>query len=154
VWRYNFARPADVEWGEIYFGSGTKVGLVPMSPTLMYMFLVTAEPDNPRRNPEELADLMRDRLGDYTGRVGALREQIVVGDRNLAAAGEGRQLLHRGSMRRDFEPPQSQRSDAQRVPLPLRHSVLTMEKILAAIATAPVFAREPPFGYRETRSLA
>ena len=76
VWRYNFARPADVEWGEIYFGSGTKVGLVPMSPTLMYMFLVTAEPGNPRRSPEELADLMRDRLGDYTGRIGGLREQI------------------------------------------------------------------------------
>ena len=68
VWRYNFARPADVEWGEIYFGSGTKVGLVPMSPTLMYMFLVTAEPGNPHRSPEELADLMRDRLGDYTDR--------------------------------------------------------------------------------------
>lgn len=77
VWRYNFERPADVEWGEIYFGSGTKVGLVPMSPTLMYMFLVTAEPDNPRRNPEDLADLMRDRLADYTGRVGGLREKII-----------------------------------------------------------------------------
>ena len=76
VWRYNFPRPADVEWGEIYFGTGTKVGLVPMSPTLMYMFLVTAEPDNPRRNPQDLAALMRDRLGDYTGRVGGLREQI------------------------------------------------------------------------------
>lgn len=77
VWRYNFERPTDVEWGEIYFGSGTKVGLVPMSPTSMYMFLVTAEPDNPRRNPDDLADLMRDRLADYTGRVGGLREKII-----------------------------------------------------------------------------
>jgi 2-polyprenyl-6-methoxyphenol hydroxylase-like FAD-dependent oxidoreductase len=76
VWRHNFQRPADMEWGEIYFGSGTKVGLVPLSPTLMYMFLVTAEPDNPRRDPTELAEMMRDRLGDYTGRVGGLREQI------------------------------------------------------------------------------
>jgi 2-polyprenyl-6-methoxyphenol hydroxylase-like FAD-dependent oxidoreductase len=76
VWRYNFARPADMTWGEIYYGSGTKVGLVPMSATTMYMFLVTAEPSNPRMLPDQLADLMKDRLGDYTGRVAALREQI------------------------------------------------------------------------------
>ncbi len=76
VWRYNFTRPADMSWGEIYYGSGTKVGLVPMSPALMYMFLVTAEPSNPRMPPDQLADLMRDRLGDYTGRVAGLRELI------------------------------------------------------------------------------
>src|SRR5882757_1243674 len=74
--RYNFVRPADTRWGELYYGSGTKVGLVPMSPTLMYMFLVTAEPSNPRIPPDQLADLMRDRLADYTGRVGSLRELI------------------------------------------------------------------------------
>jgi 2-polyprenyl-6-methoxyphenol hydroxylase-like FAD-dependent oxidoreductase len=76
VWRYNFARPADMSWGEIYYGSGTKVGLVPMSPTTMYMFLVTAEPSNPRMPPDRLAELMRDRLGDYMGRVADLRELI------------------------------------------------------------------------------
>jgi 2-polyprenyl-6-methoxyphenol hydroxylase-like FAD-dependent oxidoreductase len=76
VWRYNFVRSADVTWGEVYYGSGTKVGLVPMSPTLMYMFLVTAEPSNPRMPPEQLADLMKDRLADYTGKVARLREQI------------------------------------------------------------------------------
>jgi 2-polyprenyl-6-methoxyphenol hydroxylase-like FAD-dependent oxidoreductase len=76
VWRYNFARPADMIWGEVYYGSGTKVGLVPMSPTTMYMFLVTAEPSNPRMPPDQLAALMSDRLGDYTGRVGSLRELI------------------------------------------------------------------------------
>ena len=76
VWRYNFARPADMSWGEVYYGNGTKVGLVPMSATTMYMFLVTAEPSNPRMPPDQLADLMRDRLGDYTGKVGELREAI------------------------------------------------------------------------------
>jgi 2-polyprenyl-6-methoxyphenol hydroxylase-like FAD-dependent oxidoreductase len=76
VWRYNFARPADMSWGEVYYGNGTKVGLVPMSATTMYMFLVTAEPSNPRMPPDQLADLMRDRLGDYTGKVGELREVI------------------------------------------------------------------------------
>lgn len=77
VWRYNFDRPAEVEWGGVYYGEKTKVGLVPMSPTLMYMFLVTHEPDNPRFERARLADLMRDRLTEYTGLVAELREQIV-----------------------------------------------------------------------------
>lgn len=76
VWRYNFARPADMIWGEVYYGSGTKVGLVPMSSKTMYMFLVTAEPSNPRMPHDQLAELMRDRLGDYTGKVGSLRDLI------------------------------------------------------------------------------
>lgn len=77
VWRYNFDRPAEVEWGAVYYGSTTKVGLVPMSPTRMYMFLVTHEPENPRMPPAALADLMRERLDGYSGLVAKLREQIV-----------------------------------------------------------------------------
>lgn len=76
VWRYNFARPAEVEWGAVYYGTSTKVGLVPMSPTQMYMFLVSHEPDNPRMPPEHLADHMRARLKGYTGLVAELRAQI------------------------------------------------------------------------------
>ena len=76
VWRYNLPRPPDMVWGEIHYGTGTKVGLVPLSATLMYMFLVTAEPGNPRMPPETVDDLMRDRLADYVGRVGALRDLI------------------------------------------------------------------------------
>lgn len=77
VWRYNFERPAEVEWGHVYFGAKTKVGLVPMAPDLMYMFLVTHEPDNPRMPRDQLAALMRERLKDYTGLVGSLRDKIV-----------------------------------------------------------------------------
>lgn len=76
VWRYNFDRPAHVEWGHVYFGRRTKVGLVPMSPTLMYMFVVTHEPDNPRFAPEQLATLLRGRLDEYTGLVAELRGKI------------------------------------------------------------------------------
>lgn len=77
VWRYNLPRPSEVEWGEIYFGPDSKVGLVPMSSTLMYMFLVTAEPDNPWMDRERLAELMRQRLSAYTGLIAELREQIL-----------------------------------------------------------------------------
>ena len=76
VWRYNFERPPEVEWGAVYYGTRTKVGLTPMSPTLMYMFLVSYEPDNPRMPADRLAELMRERLEGYTGLVAKLRDKI------------------------------------------------------------------------------
>jgi 2-polyprenyl-6-methoxyphenol hydroxylase-like FAD-dependent oxidoreductase len=43
----------------------------------MYLFLVTPEPGNPRMPADQLHILMRDRLREYQGIVGELREQIV-----------------------------------------------------------------------------
>lgn len=76
VWRHNFARPKDMEWGGIYFGGKSKAGLVPLSESLMYLLLVTAEPGNPRMPPDQLHALLRERLAEYGGIVGALRDQI------------------------------------------------------------------------------
>ena len=76
VWRYNMPRPADMEWGVLYFGPDSKVGLVPMSDTLMYMLIVTHEPGNPRIDGPGLADMMRDRLEAYTGPVAELGRLI------------------------------------------------------------------------------
>lgn len=67
VWRYNLPRPATMEWGQIWFGSASKVGLVPLSPTMMYMFVVTAEPGNPWHEGPGLADTLRDRIAEYGG---------------------------------------------------------------------------------------
>jgi 2-polyprenyl-6-methoxyphenol hydroxylase-like FAD-dependent oxidoreductase len=77
VWRYNFPRPKNLVWAEIHSGPKSKIGLVPMRPDLMYMFLVSAEPGNPWMPPEQLANLMRARLEGFTGIVAELREQIV-----------------------------------------------------------------------------
>jgi 2-polyprenyl-6-methoxyphenol hydroxylase-like FAD-dependent oxidoreductase len=77
VWRYNLPRPHRVEWGEVYFGPDTKVGLVPLSPTLMYMFVVTREAAGMRIPEADLAREMRHRLRSYGGFIGELREQIV-----------------------------------------------------------------------------
>jgi 2-polyprenyl-6-methoxyphenol hydroxylase-like FAD-dependent oxidoreductase len=77
VWRYNLSRPAGIEWGHLYFGPDSKVGLVPLSPSLMYMFIVTAEPENARYPSPDLARMMRERLSAYTGLVAEFREQIV-----------------------------------------------------------------------------
>lgn len=67
VWRYNLPRPAAMEWGQIWFGSASKVGLVPLSATLMYMFVVTAEPGNPWHEGPQLAQTMRERIAEYGG---------------------------------------------------------------------------------------
>lgn len=76
VWRYNFVRPARVEWGEIHEGPYTKVGLTPLRKDLMYMFIVSAEPGNPWMPDDKLAELMRDRLRGFTGFIAELGEQI------------------------------------------------------------------------------
>jgi len=77
VWRYNLPRPADLEWGALYVGPDSKVGLVPLSPSLMYMLIVTSEPGNPRWQGPTLADEMRKRLKSYTGLVERLKSLIV-----------------------------------------------------------------------------
>lgn len=76
VWRYNFERPKRVEWGEIHEGPRSKVGLTPLSDDLMYMFLVSPEPDNPWMPEDRLAELMRSRLEGFSGFIAELGEQI------------------------------------------------------------------------------
>lgn len=77
VWRYNLPRPRDMAWGEMYFGNRSKAGLVPLSPTLMYIFLVTLEAGNPRMPAAELHTLLLQRLEEYGGRIAGLRQYIV-----------------------------------------------------------------------------
>lgn len=76
VWRYNFPRPAGMDWGEIHAGPKSKVGLTPMQPHLMYMFLVSSEPGNPWMPKDELANLMRARLEGFSGRIAEMGEHI------------------------------------------------------------------------------
>jgi 2-polyprenyl-6-methoxyphenol hydroxylase-like FAD-dependent oxidoreductase len=77
VWRYNFPRPKELVWGEIHAGPRSKVGLTPIRPDLMYMFVVSAEPGNPWMPQDRLAELMRERLAGFSGLVAELGEQIV-----------------------------------------------------------------------------
>jgi 2-polyprenyl-6-methoxyphenol hydroxylase-like FAD-dependent oxidoreductase len=79
VWRYNLPRPTDLEWGALFVGPDTKVGLVPLSPTLMYMLIVTADGDT-RMEGARMADEMRRRLASYTGLVEQLKALITDAD--------------------------------------------------------------------------
>ena len=76
VWRYNFPRPADIECIQAYDGK-VGVGLVPLSDTLMYMFVTTPEPGNPRYPLDGLAAAMRAKLVDAAPGIRSLAETIV-----------------------------------------------------------------------------
>lgn len=75
VWRYNFARPVDLDALHVYNGP-TGVGLVPISETLMYMYVTTPEPDKPWYPKEGIAAVMRGKLAGTAPAIQALAEQI------------------------------------------------------------------------------
>ncbi len=75
VWRYNLPRPASVKTGEVHSSAHKKVGLVPMSPSLMYMFVVSERIEIARDDPG-LADAMRSHLSEYTGPIAELAKLI------------------------------------------------------------------------------
>jgi 2-polyprenyl-6-methoxyphenol hydroxylase-like FAD-dependent oxidoreductase len=77
VWRHNFPRRPDDDALQTYRDTqGNSAGIVPLADDLVYLYLTTKEPGNPRFPREELATLMRDRLRHFAGRVAELREQI------------------------------------------------------------------------------
>lgn len=79
VWRYNLPRPADLDAMHAYNGP-IGVGLVPISTDLMYMYMTTPEPDNPRYPREGLAAVMRGKLANCAPAIRALAEHITDDD--------------------------------------------------------------------------
>lgn len=79
VWRYNFPRTDEIVNMHAYTGT-MGIGLVPLSDELMYMYLTTPEPDNPRYPREGLAGIMREKLSDAPPRMAKLGEQITDDD--------------------------------------------------------------------------
>ena len=75
MWRYNFERTPDVDCLKSYDGP-VGVGLVPLSQSLMYMFVTTPEPGNPRHPREGLAAMMRSKLAGCAPPMVELGEQI------------------------------------------------------------------------------
>jgi 2-polyprenyl-6-methoxyphenol hydroxylase-like FAD-dependent oxidoreductase len=65
VWRYAFPRHEDLDTGYIYYGRRSKIGFIPMSEESMYMFLVSAEGEDPTLPKDKLAEMMRDYLSEY-----------------------------------------------------------------------------------------
>jgi len=79
VWRYNFPRTPDVVSLCAYEGS-IGIGLVPLSDTLMYMYVTTPEPGNPRYPHDGIAREMAARLADAPPAIRALADRITDDD--------------------------------------------------------------------------
>jgi len=77
VWRYNFLRAPEIDHLATFAGPRGNAGLCPLADNLMYMFLTSSEPGNPRMPLEGLAEMFRARLAPFGGIVARLREQIV-----------------------------------------------------------------------------
>lgn len=75
VWRHNFERPEEITSLRAYEGH-MGMGLVPLSATLMYLFVTTAEPGNPRYGPNGLAEAMRGKLASAPLSIRRYAEQI------------------------------------------------------------------------------
>jgi len=60
VWRYNLPRPADLDGIHVFAGP-CNAGLVPMTDDLMYMFLVTEEPEGMMLDVEGSAEKLQTR---------------------------------------------------------------------------------------------
>jgi 2-polyprenyl-6-methoxyphenol hydroxylase-like FAD-dependent oxidoreductase len=75
VWRYNFPRPGDLDALHVYNGP-IGIGLVPISRELMYMYVTTPEPGNPRYPHDRLAQSMRSKLEGAAPQIRKLADQI------------------------------------------------------------------------------
>lgn len=80
VWRYNLARTPDVT-GLCAYEGPIGIGLVPLSDALMYIFVTTPEPGNPRYPRETLAGAFRSKLDHaISPSIVALKDQITIDD--------------------------------------------------------------------------
>ena len=75
VWRYNFPREPGLDALEAYEGP-IGMGLVPIAPEVMYLYVTSPEPGNPRYPREGLATAMRDKLKQAPPRIAALAAGI------------------------------------------------------------------------------
>jgi 2-polyprenyl-6-methoxyphenol hydroxylase-like FAD-dependent oxidoreductase len=79
VWRYNLPRPAGLDALHVYNGP-IGAGLVPIGQDLMYLYLTTPEPGNPRYAREGLAAAMRGKMQACAPAIRDLAEQITDDD--------------------------------------------------------------------------
>ena len=80
VWRYNVPRSEDVTGLHAYEGP-TGIGLVPLSDSMMYIYVTTPEPGNPWYAKENLATAMRSKLANVPSpKIAALSQHITQDD--------------------------------------------------------------------------
>jgi 2-polyprenyl-6-methoxyphenol hydroxylase-like FAD-dependent oxidoreductase len=74
VWRVGAPRLPEVTCGGLYQSPIRKAGRTPLGEDKMYLLLVTEEPAGVRYAREDLVELMRERLEEFEGTVGEIRD--------------------------------------------------------------------------------
>ena len=65
VWRYAFKRPASLDTGYIFFNKKHKLGVIPMTAETCYIFVNSAEGDNPIIPEDQLVDKLKAYMSAY-----------------------------------------------------------------------------------------
>lgn len=65
VWRYAFKRPANLDTGYIFFNKKHKIGVIPMTADSCYIFLNSAEGDNPIIPEDQLVEKLKGYMSAY-----------------------------------------------------------------------------------------
>jgi 2-polyprenyl-6-methoxyphenol hydroxylase-like FAD-dependent oxidoreductase len=76
VWRVLAPRFEEVVCGGLYQSPTRKAGRTPLGEDKMYMLLVTEEPEGVRYAKEEMVDLLRERLEEFGGTIGEIRDGL------------------------------------------------------------------------------
>jgi 2-polyprenyl-6-methoxyphenol hydroxylase-like FAD-dependent oxidoreductase len=76
TWRSLHAKPKNLDAKIMMMGVGKRLGIMPLSDTLMYIYATTNEPDNPRYQHEFIPSIMREKLKEFGGPATDLLPQI------------------------------------------------------------------------------
>jgi 2-polyprenyl-6-methoxyphenol hydroxylase-like FAD-dependent oxidoreductase len=76
VWRVTVPRPAEIDYAALYQGPRNKAGWIPLTETSMYLLLVGPEQEGVKLPQEDFAELLRERLEDYGGVIGHIRDHL------------------------------------------------------------------------------
>jgi 2-polyprenyl-6-methoxyphenol hydroxylase-like FAD-dependent oxidoreductase len=80
VWRLTVPRPDYVERSDLFQSARSKGGYIPLTEETMYLLLVTSEPEGVHFDPANFPDMLRERLAEFEGPLGDIREGIEEGD--------------------------------------------------------------------------
>lgn len=76
VWRITLPRDPSVTYVQVFHGSKSYAGVIPLSEKYMYMFVVTREQPGARYAPADFRKVLTTQLAEFTGLIGRLRDAL------------------------------------------------------------------------------
>jgi 2-polyprenyl-6-methoxyphenol hydroxylase-like FAD-dependent oxidoreductase len=93
-WRLVIPRPPEIDQRHFYLGGPVKVGLTPVSPEEMYLFLLEHVPHNPWRDSLTQHQDLRNLLKPYGGILATIRDGLSAASNIIYRPLEGHLLRH------------------------------------------------------------